>query len=414
MTLPESSYLAPLISAAWKQLFSATWKIFQEDIRPVLNDLRKHRELIERAANLRQIQASREERLLSQASFAALEKEVNRSKIRTICVWLSATDSREDQENFSSKRRDITDSGKWVLEEPKIVTWLDPQNCGTPVLWMTGKPGAGGYSARDYSSCGQASGALNGTLILSKIGKTVLASVIIERAQSVLDSASMINPHIPVSLAYFYCGDVDTHKNTFSSVAKALLAQIFLQNSDRPEILAFFYDECVKSWKSTLESPQECGAMLEIMLNTFPRAFIIIDGVDKCQSQERKAIMKFFISAINKNSADSGKLRCLFISRDLDDIRNGLEGSAILHLTEKHVKRDIENYVVWYTLEIEKKHHGMPQDAKDYIVRSICEGSDGMFLFAKLVLENLNAQSNLEDVYMELQQDISKRSGKGV
>jgi hypothetical protein len=129
--------------AAWKQLFSGTWKNFQESSKPILNDILRHRELIERTASLQQIQESRDARLQSQLSFATMEKEQNGVKVRTISTWLSAIDVSEDQENFASKRRDVPDSGSWILEGSEVKAWLDPMNCHMKVLWLNGKPGAG-------------------------------------------------------------------------------------------------------------------------------------------------------------------------------------------------------------------------------------------------------------------------------
>jgi hypothetical protein len=124
-------------------MFSATWKNFQESTKPILNDLLRHRELIERVASLHQIQESRVARLQSQASFAAMEKEQNGTKIRTISTWLSTSDWSDDQENFASKRRDVSGSGAWILDEAKVKAWLDPLSFNIPLLWLNGKPGAG-------------------------------------------------------------------------------------------------------------------------------------------------------------------------------------------------------------------------------------------------------------------------------
>jgi hypothetical protein len=124
-------------------MFSATWKNFQESTKPILNDLLRHRELIERAASLHQIQESRDARLQSQAAFAAMEKEHIGTKIRTISTWLSTGDWSDDQENFAAKRRDIPGSGAWVLDEAKVKAWLDPLSFHMPLLWLNGKPGAG-------------------------------------------------------------------------------------------------------------------------------------------------------------------------------------------------------------------------------------------------------------------------------
>lgn len=128
---------------AWKQLFNSTWKDFQESLKPILSDLLRHRELLKSGANIIQIQEFRDSRLQSQISFAALEKEQNHTKTLAVVNWLSAADACLDQEAFSATRQDIPDTGCWILKEPKVKDWLDPEECSVPVFWLNGIPGAG-------------------------------------------------------------------------------------------------------------------------------------------------------------------------------------------------------------------------------------------------------------------------------
>jgi hypothetical protein len=134
---------------AWRQLFTATWKDFQESFKPILNDLIRHRELIESTASLEQIQESRDARLQSQASFAALEQEQIHTKTLAVVNWLSAADSDADQATFSTARHDIPNTGRWILDVPSVQVWLDASKTSAPVVWLNGKPGAG--ESRIYS-----------------------------------------------------------------------------------------------------------------------------------------------------------------------------------------------------------------------------------------------------------------------
>jgi hypothetical protein len=99
--------------------------------------------LIESTAGLEQIQESRDARLQSQASFAALEEERTHTKTLAVVNWLSAADAGADQVAFSAARHDIPDTGRWILEQPNVKTWLDPSQRSVPTVWLNGKPGAG-------------------------------------------------------------------------------------------------------------------------------------------------------------------------------------------------------------------------------------------------------------------------------
>jgi hypothetical protein len=112
----------------------------------------RHRELIERRANLEQIQESRDARLQSQASFAVLEREANLAKTLAVVNWLSAADAGLDQEDFAGKRQVVPDSGRWILEESKVKNWLEPADSSLPIFWLNGIPGAGNADCLESSA----------------------------------------------------------------------------------------------------------------------------------------------------------------------------------------------------------------------------------------------------------------------
>lgn len=347
--------------------------------------------MIESTASLEHIQQSRDARLQFQASFAALEEKHYQEKKIAVAAWLSAADSEEDQVAFSTMRQSIPDTGRWILEEPTVKAWVDPSQTSVPMAWLNGKPGAGTSSSSLLVTlfCG-------GYGLNLWIGKTILASVLIEECLQIMQSSKHF------SLAYFYCRDQDGQRNKFISVAKAMLAQLLRQN---PTIMPYLYEECLGSSKITLTSAPDCIKILGTVLQAVPKTFIVIDGIDECEQKERKAILNFFASAINNDEITPGKLRCLFISQELGDINTALHMVNSIRLTKEHSERDIKTFAIQGALKIQERFKLMPDKARDYVVKLVCDGAEGMFLFARLVLENLHDQENLEDVYKELRPD---------
>jgi hypothetical protein len=237
-------------------------------------------------------------------------------------------------------------------------------------------------------------------LKIPSTGKTILASIIVEESLTVarLNSA--------VSIAYFYCKEEDEQRNSFSSVVKSMLAQLLTQN---PSLLPYLYDQCLKSGKVTLESRQECSRIFTTVLQAVPRTFIIVDGIDECEEKERKAIINIFTSLIDHRDIDPGKIRVFFVSQALGDIKTALHMAEAFQLKEEHSKLDIENYAVKWSIKIKDRFPNMPEEARGQIVKLVCEGASGMFLFAKLALENLYDQENLENLYEELSPDTFPR-----
>jgi hypothetical protein len=185
-----------------------------------------------------------------------------------------------------------------------------------------------------------------------------------------------------------------------------MLAQLLRQNSS---ILPYLYDECLKSAKVTLASSQDCIKLLGTVLQAVPQTFLIIDGIDECGQKERKAILNFFTSAIANDDIKPGKLRGLFVSQELGDIKTELHMAESLRLTKGHSELDIRNFTVKWAVRIQERFKQMPYPAREHIVKLVCDGADGMFLFARLVLKNLYDQENLENVYKELHPDTFPR-----
>jgi hypothetical protein len=80
-----------------------------------------------------------------------------------------------------------------------------------------------------------------------------------------------------------------------------------------------------------------------------------------------------------------------------------------LRLTKGHSELDIRNFAVKWAVRIQGRFKQMPDPAREHIVKLVCDGADGMFLFARLILENLYDQENLENVYKELHPDTFPR-----
>jgi len=228
---------------------------------------------------------------------------------------------------------------------------------------------------------------------LTLTGKTILASVLIEECSKIVALSK------DVSFAYFYCRDQDGQRNKFSNVAKTILAQLLRQE---PAILPYLYDECLKSAKVTLTSSEDCSRILRVVLQAVPQTFLIIDGIDECEQKERKAMLNFFTSAITSDDIPLGKFRALFISQRLGDIKTGMHMADSIELAKENSELDIRNFAVKWAFEIQKKFKLMPDAAREHIVKLVCDGAEGMFLFARLVLQNLHDQENLENVYKEL------------
>jgi hypothetical protein len=108
-----------------------------------------------------------------------------------------------------------------------------------------------------------------------------LASLIIEEARSLPD----------VTVAFFYCRYQDDERNTFLAVARGILAQLLHQDDN---ILAYLYDKASRSGQTTLSTVSLAKELLEIATKNHKKLYIVIDGIDECERDERKEIASTF------------------------------------------------------------------------------------------------------------------------
>ncbi|KAI9779019.1 MAG: hypothetical protein M1816_003779 [Peltula sp. TS41687] len=378
----------------WKQVFQATWKTFRTEFSGLFMNLQRHGRLLENHANLIQFEQLYQE---LQIQRTAAEAEICRNKAgeegqRRLSVWswLSAARSESDQEKGVDTRKDYPDSGRWLLRSNLMQAWLNPEFCSTPLLWVNGIPGAGNHligTAKDW------------LLTYITLGKTVLASLVIEECQR-------LSKRHPSSVAYFYCKHNDPKRNNFVAVVRGMLVQILHQNGS---LLPYLYEKASSSGERVLESSALAEEILEVALKSLENVYTIIDGLDECDNNEKKRIIMWFRKIIDlRPETESESLRCLFFSQDDGVIGKLLARIPVIPISSEDTKEDIQRYTAAWSQKIQGKF-GLPDDRCDRITETVVEIAKGMFLYAKLVMENLQSQTKRANLERELEPNTFPR-----
>ncbi|KAF2116189.1 hypothetical protein BDV96DRAFT_645526 [Lophiotrema nucula] len=350
----------------WAKLFHALWKTFNTEFEAILHNLREHRSLIESQAGLLQYSAILRMRDEAQASMQKAEVAENRRRREFVYQWLSAAKYDVDQESCEKIRRQYPGTGDWLLKKDRFHSWFDPDFCANQLLWLNGIPGA---------------------------GKTILASLVIEEAIKLKQTKH------DIAVVFFYCRDQDNTRDTFISVARGLLTQLMQQDDS---LLSYFYEIASRSGQTTLSSPVLAKEILDTATKNCEKLYIIIDGVDECEKEERKDLVSFLVSvweALPIDEADS--LRCMFISQDDSAARKDFSTMVALKITTNDVKHDIRSFARVWSLKIQSRFD-LSDERLQYVEDVVTERADGMFLFAKLMSAYLYEQSSLGQLEEEL------------
>ncbi|KAL1846019.1 hypothetical protein Daus18300_014380 [Diaporthe australafricana] len=129
----------------------------------------------------------------------------------------------------------------------------------------------------------------------------------------------------------------------------------------------------------------------------------VLDGLDECDTKERRSMVKFIRETVEAlPAADMDSIRCLFVSQDDREAKKDLSNIPSTSICPSDTKHDINSFVTIWKDKIEKKF-GNLQGMKSDIAKIVTARAQGMFLFAKLVMENLYEQTSKANVMSELE-----------
>lgn len=135
-----------LTRLVWKKLYHATWKTFKTRLSGLIESMSQHRSLIERQAQLSEIEEARKAREINEANFQVTFEAQDHFRRQAVNNWFRAPSVESDQHHFFGMRAQYPQTGRWLLELENFKQWFDPQfPTIPPLLWLNGKPGAGKF-----------------------------------------------------------------------------------------------------------------------------------------------------------------------------------------------------------------------------------------------------------------------------
>jgi hypothetical protein len=131
------------------------WKDFRARFNGILHTLEKHRDFLDREAISIDMVEDRtaRSRFLEDISerqrqmAAALEsnEQANRlAQFQNSISWLAADDKMQEAERCRRSARKHVGTCEWIGQVPEMKAWLKDDG-SEPVIWLTGKPGAGSW-----------------------------------------------------------------------------------------------------------------------------------------------------------------------------------------------------------------------------------------------------------------------------
>ncbi|KIW11867.1 hypothetical protein PV08_09140 [Exophiala spinifera] len=283
-----------------------------------------------------------------------------------------------------------TTTGIWIQTDAMFAAWENGQG---PLLWIFGRPG---------------------------VGKTALAAATVEALKS--KYSKYRGNHSVRATGYIYFREGQPKLQNLSNLFLAVAGQIAKQDQrfhqhvtqairTYPDILGqtasaeSLWDRLFLSFDPPLEDHEEAGGLL----------YIIIDGLDEAKDESKRALLTCLRRLLasqptGQTSHERVSIQVAVFARR--EIRKLLEiqGSVfegnekIINITEGQTKHDIRVYVRHQTKHIaavrmiRKMAPEKSQAFESFIEHSIVTRSEGMFLWAKLVIDRIRDSPSTESV----------------
>jgi hypothetical protein len=177
-----------------------------------------------------------------------------------------------------------------------------------------------------------------------------------------------------VNVAYFYCRYQDSDRSTFIGVARGILSQLLFEDD---ALLSYLYEKVSTSGQVTLSMESTAKDLLQTSLKNFQKLYVVINGVDECERDERREIVSFFEKTWESlPQSDQDSLRCMFISQDDNIARKDFASMSSFKVTENDTKQDIVAYVKARCMEV-RSNLDLTTDRQDWIHDKIMRSADG-------------------------------------
>ncbi|XDG07697.1 hypothetical protein ABKA04_007312 [Annulohypoxylon sp. FPYF3050] len=280
---------------------------------------------------------------------------------------LQASDYQIDHEISTDQRHD-DDCGKWIYNDLRFQAWFNNDIIGHSVLYVNGIPGA---------------------------GKTILMSTVIEK---LLESRNLTVKKSCV--AYFYFKYKQPGKRSFSDLLRAILDQLIDQDPDMSDHL---FDEISILEGTRAPSAEILMKLIKAVLESYHISYIVLDGLDECDKKEAKKSVEWFLSLMNSGSRESSAtLRILFCGQRDGILDKLLENQPSISVEASGHVEDIRRYCRKRCERIQEKFD-ISVAMKEDIFSRVMDGAQGMFLYARVVLENLLNQTRLAGLKQEME-----------
>ncbi|KAI1378425.1 hypothetical protein F4677DRAFT_394594 [Hypoxylon crocopeplum] len=342
----------------WGLIRESLWPRFSAKLNIICANINNHKDLFRSQVTLEEINRAFEARKKDEQERERARIEQDRQNFRDMRIELAPRFYDDDLEHFLGNS--LPGSGKWVQDDPIFKEWLRGDSSNR-VSWFRGIPGA---------------------------GKTRLCANVVHHLRE--------EGH---NVAFAFLRHDTTAQNHPIRVLQSLIFQLLLEDESLQPVL---HEQYTTNYRKLTGSVEFLQSILSNLVDNSGSVYIIVDGLDEVRSEESTILVKSLLGAVETTP----HLKTLFSSRYERSISNMLKGKASAIRVHLHNAADIACYVEaetksWLDNLRKRTKDQSAVSELELSIRKIVERSQGMFLYARLVLEIVMKQDTVAKARQE-------------
>lgn len=308
--------------------------------------------------------------VLDLASQLQEEREID--QLLNVRTWVSATQPEEVRKQAKDKRP--LPLGNWLLVHPKFKRWRSSPE--SSLLWMHGFAGT---------------------------GKTGLALRVIDSFRS--EPKDTLTPS---HLAFFFCSNDTTGTGSGDNCSRAdpeealrsIVSQLSTTKEGRSIAPTLYQKYSEIGPKSDQERKLDYSDCVEIIvaISSNARVTIVLDAFDECD-QGRSSILVEHLKDLIRQSPNN--VRVFIFTRCFAAIEKELSTELSIEVTSENNGDDVREFIsttIGKRIDGKKLLKGVvSDDLKAFIMKTLTDRADNMFLYASLLMDQLCDQSRHDD-----------------
>jgi ankyrin repeat protein/nucleoside-triphosphatase THEP1 len=270
-----------------------------------------------------------------------LELEEKPEVIAKIKEWLSPTEFDSDTSEYKKHlNAHVQGTGRWILATDQYKRWDETDEIGD--LWIRGIPGS---------------------------GKSVVAAKLVRNLQRRGDA--------PV-LFFFFRHIIMSNRTPMS-----LIRDFSFQLVDYSRTLQSGLSAVMRDHSSVDEVPvDDLWRCLSSALSRMKKVYCVVDALDEMELGHDK----FLSNLVDLGRRNPKSIKAALTSRQIPYLETHLKGSCLvdLRLDRRNVDNDIAVYV---SSRLKHCQVNLAVDEADKIKKAICDRGKGLFLYARLMMD---------------------------